>query len=103
MTIRARLTLWYASILFASVLLITGLAYHEFAREQAQHRISHGENDENDGVEDVAGISLVCGIPAAIVGLAGGWWLMRQAMAPVAALTQAAARIHERNLHEQLP
>jgi signal transduction histidine kinase len=102
MTIRARLTLWYASILFASVLLITGLAYHEFAREQAQLPSSQGEIDENDGWQDVASIALSCGIPAAIVGLAGGWWLMRKAMAPVAALTQAAARIHERNLHEQL-
>lgn len=101
MTIRARLTFWYAGILFVSVLLITGLSYHEFSREQA--KASNGEDVENDGWEDAAQITLWCGLPAAVIGLAGGWWLMRKAMSPVAALTAAAARIHERNLHEQLP
>jgi signal transduction histidine kinase len=103
MTIRARLTLWYAGILFVSVLLITGLSYHEFSREQARLKASNGEEPENDSVEDVAQITLWCGLPAAVIGLAGGWWLMRKAMSPVTALTAAAARIHERNLHEQLP
>jgi len=35
--------------------------------------------------------------------LAGGWWLMRKAMTPVTALTEAAARINDRNLAERLP
>ena len=35
--------------------------------------------------------------------LAGGWWLTRKALAPVAALTQAAERINERSLRDQLP
>jgi signal transduction histidine kinase len=103
MTIRARLTLWYAGILFISALLIAGLSYHEFSREQARSKTSHGDEDENDSVEDVAQITLWLGLPAAVIGLAGGWWLMRKAMSPVAALTAAAERIHERNLHEQLP
>lgn len=103
MTIRARLTLWYAGILFVSGPLITGLSYHEFLREQAMAKASHGADVENDGWEDAAQITLSCGLPAAIIGLAGGWWLMRKAMSPVAALTTAAARIHERNLDEQLP
>jgi len=102
MTIRARLTLWYAGILFVSVLVITGLAWREFAKERAAV-VSRDEHEENDGWEDVVQISLWCGIPAALVGLAGGWWLMRRAMSPVAALTQAAARIHEGNLDERLP
>jgi signal transduction histidine kinase len=102
LTIRARLTAWYASILFASVLLITGLSYSEFAREQAKAKASHGR-EENDDWEDVVTIALSCGVPAALLGLAGGWWLMRKAMSPVAALTRAAGGIHERNLHERLP
>ncbi len=103
MTIRARLTVWYAGILFVSLLLITGLSYHEFAREQAIAKASHGQETENDGWEDVTQITLSCGLPAAVIALVGGWWLMRKAMSPVAALTDAAARIHESNLHEQLP
>jgi len=103
MTIRARLTMWYAGILFGSVLLITGLAYHEFAQDRKESRAAHGRQEEDDGWEDVVQIILSCGIPAATVGLAGGWWLMRKAMSPVTALTQAAARVHERNLSGQLP
>jgi len=103
MTIRARLTLWYAGILFGSVLLITGLAYHEFAHDRNERRAARGTNEEDDGTEDLVQIILSCGIPAAVVGLAGGWWLMRKAMSPVTALTQAAARVHERNLSGQLP
>ncbi|HWF20131.1 MAG TPA: histidine kinase dimerization/phospho-acceptor domain-containing protein, partial [Verrucomicrobiae bacterium] len=102
MTIRARLTFWYAGILFVSVLLITGLSYHEFARERAKARPSNEESDENDTPEDILQISMVCGIPAAIIALAGGWWLMRKAMAPVTALTDAASRINESNLNRQL-
>src|SRR5579884_3916401 len=98
MTIRARLTIWYAGILFVSVLLITGLSYHEFLRERSMERVSHGEIDENDTPEDVIQISIFCGIPAAIIALAGGWWLMRKAMTPVAALTEAASRVNESNL-----
>src|SRR5260221_13465144 len=103
MTIRARLTLWYAGILFGSVLLITGLAYHEFAQDRNERRALPGRKEEDDGTEDLVQIIVSCGIPAAVVGLAGGWWLMRKAMSPVTALTQAAARVHERNLSGLLP
>jgi signal transduction histidine kinase len=102
MTIRSRLTFWYAGILFASVILIGVLSVREFMREQERARANR-EEAENDGWEDTVQITLSCGIPAAVIGLAGGWWLMRKAMAPVSALTEAASRIHERNLHEQLP
>lgn len=105
MTIRTRLTLWYAGILFASTLLIAGLSYREFTREA---RLAHREKTENeeveqDGWEDTVQITVFCGIPAAILGLAGGWWLMRTALSPVADITAAAKRINERNLREQLP
>lgn len=103
MTIRARLTLWYASILFFSVLLITTLALLESAREKRQAKNSGGEEGENDAWEDAAQIGFYCGIPAAIVGLAGGWWLMRKAMSPITALTEAAAHVTDRNLRAQLP
>ena len=43
------------------------------------------------------------GLPAVLLGLLGGWWLTRRALAPVAELTEAITRIHERNLREPLP
>jgi signal transduction histidine kinase len=103
MTIRARLTLWYAVILFASVLLITGLCYQEFAHDRRMDEHFRGEYGQYDAWEDMTEISLWCGLPAALIGLAGGWWLMRKAMSPVSALTEAASKIHEGNLSEQLP
>lgn len=104
MTIRARLTLWYAAILCASTLLIAGLSYREFLKEA---RVAHGNivdgDAEQDGWEDVVEIAIVCGLPAAVLGLAGGWWLMRKSMAPVTALTETTKRISDSNLKERLP
>ncbi len=103
MTLRARLTWWYAGILFVSVVVISWLSYQEFAEDRQEARHVHGWFGEYDAWQDLAQISLFCGVPAALIGLAGGWWLMRKAMSPVAALTAAAARVHEGNLREQLP
>jgi len=55
------------------------------------------------GMEEIVGIVLGVGVPAVLLSVAGGWWLMRKALTPVATLTQAAERINERNLSEQLP
>jgi signal transduction histidine kinase len=43
------------------------------------------------------------GLPAVLLGLLGGWWLTRRALAPVTALTQAVEKIHDRNLAAPLP
>ncbi len=42
-------------------------------------------------------------LPTVLLSVGGGWWLMRRAMAPVAALTRAAEGITEQNLDEPLP
>jgi signal transduction histidine kinase len=103
MTIRTRLTLWYAAILFVSSFIITGLSYRELTSERAEVKSGAVDQADEDGPEDVVSIVLWCGIPAAAVGLGGGWWLMRKAMNPVVALTEAASKVHEGNLHQQIP
>lgn len=118
MTIRTRLTLWYAGVLFLSILVIGSVAYHEFVverradqRERAWAADPTGdpgardsmEADENEALGDLFQITVWFGLPAALLGLAGGWFLMRKALAPVAALTCAAGRINEHNLREALP
>ncbi|TAL01441.1 MAG: HAMP domain-containing histidine kinase, partial [Verrucomicrobia bacterium] len=60
------------------------------------------ETDEGDFREAVRNI-LWAGLPAALIAAVGGWFLMRRALSPVAALTQAAEKIHDRNLNQKLP
>ena len=123
MIIRTRLTLWYAGILFLATLIIGTVAYLEIAEEKRTLRseavqpqgLKTGdkieavsddddhEEDEDDLLTETLAIVFWCGIPAALVGLGGGWFLMRKALAPVTALTDAASRIHEGNVRQQLP
>lgn len=101
MTIRTRLTLWYAGTLFVSVLLIGGAAYYEFVVEQRGK--PEGRRSAESVMNELDEIALRFGLPAALLGLLGGWVLMRKAMGPVTALTNTASRITEHNLHDALP
>ena len=105
MTIRARLTGWYAAIIFVSLLAMSLLTYHEFAPDphpQNSPAEQSVESDEAD-LREMLRILFWCGVPPALIALAGGWWLMRRALSPVAQLTLAAEKIHDRNLSDQLP
>lgn len=102
MTIRTRLNLWYAAVLCLALLVMAGLSYNEFVVEKREPKQAERDSASQD-MEDLVGILFVTVLPAVVLGLVGGWWLTRQALAPVAAVTQAAGRIHDRNLHEQLP
>jgi signal transduction histidine kinase len=96
MTLRTRLSLWYAGVLFVSLLLIGAGAYRELAERFGQSR-------SDSPLEEAGEIVVQEGIPALLLGLIGGWWLTRRALNPLAALTEAAEKVNERNLGEQLP
>jgi signal transduction histidine kinase len=97
MTIRTRMTLWYAGVLLVSALAIAGLSLKELHEERGK------VEEPGDSLEDVLGFVCGIGIPAILLSVGGGWWLMRKALAPVAALTEAASRINEHNLGQRLP
>jgi signal transduction histidine kinase len=100
MKIRTRLTLWYAAILIASLAAIGFQSYQEIA-EAMQH--GHRHFSWEHALGETGEIILYVGLPAVILGVLGGWWLTRKALAPVTALTEAVEKIHDRNLSEQLP
>ena len=102
MTLRTRFTLWYATVLAASLVLFSGLLYHEWVIEPQRAALTHVAEDESTGDLLLEGL-FWCWIPAVVLGIGGGWWLMRRAFEPVAALTAAAERINESTLGEQLP
>jgi len=103
MTIRARLTLWYAGILFGSVLLITGLAYHEFAQDRNERRALPGRNRGGRRDGGPGANHRVLRHPGR--GGGPGGRLVADAEGDVARdrADAGAARVHERNLSGQLP
>ena len=101
MTIRVKFTLWYAGVLLTALLLSAVLLYQEWVIEPTQ---KHGaEAHSMEAIVDSLQDAVCATIPAAIVGLAGGWWLMRKTLTPITLLTRAGEQIEENNLKVRLP
>jgi signal transduction histidine kinase len=100
MKIRTRLTVWYAAILFPSLLIMGFGTYREIWEQlNDEHRVhawKHALNEAGEMIFDV-------GLPAVILGLVGGWWITRKTLEPVSALTSAVENLHETNLKGELP
>jgi len=105
MTIRTRLTLWFAGVLVVSLFAMGALSYYGLVvepRNKAQLSPTDPESKADPPGEELLEALAWSGVPALVLGLGGGWWLMRRALAPVAALTKAAERINEHNLNRAL-
>ncbi len=102
MTLRSKLSVWFGVVLVASLLINGALLYEEWVVEPRQ---GHHEDEETDGppINDLWQAVLTCAIPAVLIGVGGGWLLMRRALQPVVALTFAAERVNENNLRTALP
>ena len=102
MNIRTKLTLWYAAVLFASLFLLGGLLYREWILEPKIHPKTIQVEDKEEGIQDLVESLLWSALPAALLGLGGGWLLTRKVLAPVTALTEAARRTNENNFYTSL-
>lgn len=102
MTIRTRLTFWYAGILIAS-LLVMGIGTYEEIYEQMSRAHPRHRSPTEHALGETGEMIFEAGLPAVMLGLLGGWWLMRRSLAPVTALTKAVEKIHEHNLGGQIP
>jgi signal transduction histidine kinase len=110
MTIRTRLTLWYAGVLCASILVIGVVAYREFVLEKNRNVRSAlkkaGQPDlegPEEELRELREILLSYVLPSVALAVGGGWVLTRKALAPVAALTAAVGHIDERTVGQALP
>jgi len=99
-TIRRRLTIWYGVVLAVSLLLISWATYEEFAEQSERGRETEVEES---ALAEASEIIFHVGLPAIILGTAGGWWLTRRALKPLSELTKAAKGINERTLDRPLP
>jgi hypothetical protein len=66
MTIRTRLSLWYATIMFIALMAMGVLLYHQLVIEPRQEARRHHQEREEEAVdpdvfEDVTGIVMWCG------------------------------------------
>ncbi|HEY0549609.1 MAG TPA: histidine kinase dimerization/phospho-acceptor domain-containing protein, partial [Verrucomicrobiae bacterium] len=102
MTISGRLTAWYAGILLTAVVLVAGWAYYEMSVEHPLVRkalISEGHTP----LEELLEILFYSAVPAILLAVVGGGFLMRRALSPISQLTKAIERIHADNLRGPLP
>ena len=106
MTLRRRLTWWSAGLMICGLLLLLGFAYFEFIHEHAEYLLGDWTPAKHAAfLHSVKEVGLFAGLPAALLGLCGIWWLVyiRRALRPLEQLTTAAERIHMENLAEALP
>ncbi len=96
MSIRTRLTLWYAGMLLGSLLLMGAVLRYELITERER-------NTGEEPGEQIADVLLFYGLPTVIVLVLGGSWLMRRALRPVETLAATAERVHAGNLAERIP
>ena len=99
MTIRTRLTWWYAGVLTISLLIIGAGTYQELD-EQMRHE--HHRAPERHAMAETVEMVFYVGLPAVVFGLVGGWWLTRRALSPLRQLTEEIEKIHEHNLRQPL-
>lgn len=101
MTIRSRITVWYAGVMCASILLMAGAMYFELVYES---RINAAAGNPPELIQDeIAEVIFFYGVPTALATVVGGWLLLRRALVPLNRLTQAAERIQVDTLLEPLP
>ena len=100
MTLRHRLTLWYAGILTGCLLLMAGAVYYELIAEQHDEARAAVPGRGWKSLDDVL---LLGGLPAVILGVLGGWWLSRRGVQPVTEFAAAVEKTNASTLSERLP
>lgn len=101
MTIRTRLTVWYAGVLFISLILMIGVIYYEFVVERAERRAEGKPPDSTR--HEIFEVVLYYGLPTGLLTVVGGWLLLSKALKPLNRLAAAAEQLQLHNLRQELP
>jgi heavy metal sensor kinase len=88
-------------MLVVSLIAMLAVLHYEWKEQLDTIRKEHREPDPV--WEEAGEVVLYYGVPTMLVLLAGGWLVLRKALAPIGALTGAIERIHLQNLKERLP
>lgn len=100
MTLRRKLSIRYAVIVGVCLLLLSGLAWHEFVNEPRMRREAGIPELPESFWAEYAEVFFYGMIP---VVLSSGWWLMRKMLSPLDRLARKVERIQTDNLREPLP
>ena len=101
MKIRNQLMLWYVAILLAGFVLIGGCAYYEIVvAHPSMGKVLALEG--HTALEEFAEVMIFGGLPAFVLAVVGGWFLMRRALSPLRTLTHAIERVQADNLHQRM-
>ncbi len=100
MTLRRKLALHYAAVVAVCLLLLGGLAQHEFITEPGQRKALGIPELPETLWGEYAEVFFYGMIPLV---LGCGWWLMRKTLSPIGQLAHGVERIHADNLRAPLP
>ena len=81
----------------------SGLSSYRSFRERLHGALDTDERRTESDLGEIWRIIFLVRRACDLLALGGGWWLMRRALAPVAALTRAAERDHRAQPRRQLP
>ena len=100
MKLRTRITLWYSAILVVSLGIIGFGTFDEISEQMSDN---HRHHIWEHALDETGEMMLDVGLPAVLLGMAGGWWITRKAFKPLRQLTETIEQIHDHNLHTRLP
>lgn len=105
MTLFRRILLYYCLSLVGTLVLVGLFCWVEFGNQIT--RIKEGGLnavlEQNGPLEESLEIVLYAGLPAVLLGLVGGWIMVRRALRPIKDLTDSLEKTEVANLSEPVP
>lgn len=102
MTLRRRLTLWYGVVLLLCVFFAVLPTYDELILD-APHYSAHEVSIAHKRFRDVMHDMLLVALPPVLIGIIGGWFMVKRALKPLDRVAELAEKLDEHNLGMRMP